>query len=288
MVLFQPLGSSLRMLYASGDMAIPMDCVVVCIPGTQNPYGVFAWTRGLSSYLAEPWHGTLIHSGVRKVLNKFRHSRTAQSEKFPCDRNIANITSGSLKYSFLDKSVGLSSLFEISRDSVVDDTLQIVEACHPLHVPGFESLIIPIKTRGYVLKVINGNTALVRWEELYLDSTEEVLVTLDLLSRLVTFNAAVCSAFMEIGNSLHEEATPMNGQVEKYAWINFVQIICTLVKNHNPNCDGVVMMSLGVNILAKMLKCSPSIVTIMVLKANIFDVASRTNPFDVGSNGLSR
>lgn len=33
-----------------------------------------------------------------------------------------------------------------------------------------------------------------------------------------------------------------------------VEIICSLVKNLSPNCDGVAMMSMGVNILAKMLK----------------------------------
>lgn len=33
---------------------------------------------------------------------------------------------------------------------------------------------------------------------------------------------------------------------------------------------------------------SPCPVSAMITKANIFDVALQTNPFDVGSNGLSR
>ena len=33
-----------------------------------------------------------------------------------------------------------------------------------MHVPGVEGLFIPSKTRGHVLKVLGGNTALVRWE----------------------------------------------------------------------------------------------------------------------------
>ncbi|GMP64171.1 hypothetical protein CsSME_00025565 [Camellia sinensis var. sinensis] len=90
----------------------------------------------------------------------------------------------------------------------------IVETRLPLYIPGVEGLLIPSNTRGHILKVVDGNTALIRWEEvkwknpnhlvytqsgvlllllrlaqeLYLNSTEEVLVTLDLLSRLVSFN----------------------------------------------------------------------------------------------------
>ncbi|KAA8536013.1 hypothetical protein F0562_028491 [Nyssa sinensis] len=158
-------------------------------------------------------------------------------------------------------------------------------------------LLIPSKTRGHVLKVIDGNTALVRWEytqsgllvllfrlaqELYSESTEESLVILDLLNRLVSFNMAVCYALMGIGNSLHVEATSMNGYIEKNLWVNVGEIICTLVKKSSTSCGGAVMMSMGVNILVKMLKCSPSLVSTMVLKANIFDVALKMNPFNDG------
>lgn len=67
-------------------------------------------------------------------------------------------------YNFLDKSVGISSLLEITGDSLVDDISQIIETPVPLHVPGVEGLIIPSQTHGHVLKVVDGNTALVRWE----------------------------------------------------------------------------------------------------------------------------
>jgi nuclear pore complex protein Nup188 len=55
-------------------------------------------------------------------------------------------------------------LFEINSDSLVDNISQIVETHLPVHVPGVEGLFIPSKTRGHALKVIGGNTALVRWE----------------------------------------------------------------------------------------------------------------------------
>lgn len=71
------------------------------------------------------------------------------------------------RYNFLDKSVGISSLFEISGNYSVNSISQIVETRLPLHVPGVEGLLIPSKTQGHVLKVFGGNTALVRWEVYY-------------------------------------------------------------------------------------------------------------------------
>lgn len=46
----------------------------------------------------------------------------------------------------------------------MDNASQIVETQQPLSVPGIEGFLIPSKTRGHVLKLIDGNTALVRWE----------------------------------------------------------------------------------------------------------------------------
>lgn len=68
------------------------------------------------------------------------------------------------RFNFLDKSTGLSSLFEISRGSLVDAASQSVKTSQPLHVPGVEGLIIPSGTHGHVLKMVDRNIGLVRWE----------------------------------------------------------------------------------------------------------------------------
>lgn len=68
------------------------------------------------------------------------------------------------RFNFLDKSVGLSSPFEMSSNSVVDASSKIVEARLPVHLPGVEGFVIPSRSRGHVLRMINSNTALVRWE----------------------------------------------------------------------------------------------------------------------------
>ncbi|XP_071935327.1 uncharacterized protein [Coffea arabica] len=203
-------------------------------------------------------------------------------------------------YNFLEKSVGLSSLFEISSDSLVDGASKTVETHLPLRVPGVEGLIIPNGTRGQVIRMIDRNVALVRWEyaqsgvvvllyhmaqELFIQNSEEVLVILDLLSRLVTFSLSVCNALVLSGKSSCEP-TPLEEQQEHYECLNVVEMLCTLVKNLPPTCYGAALMSMSINILAKMLKCSPYCVATMTAKANIFDVASRTNPFHTISSGL--
>ncbi|GER50288.1 hypothetical protein STAS_27578 [Striga asiatica] len=203
-------------------------------------------------------------------------------------------------FNFLDKSVGLSTPVGLRGDAVLDASSKIVEIHSPLHVADAEGLVIPSKSKGQVLRMIDENCALVRWkytesgvlvllmrlaQELRMQNSQDLIVILDLLSRLVTFNMAVCYSLMNPWNSLHKELT--FGSQETYASIDVVEIVCALVKSLSPSVDGAVMMSMGVNILTKMLQCMPSRVATMAMKGNIFDVAFRTNPFDVGSNSLS-
>ncbi|GJX61656.1 hypothetical protein Tco_0294556 [Tanacetum coccineum] len=196
-------------------------------------------------------------------------------------------------YNFLDKSVGLTTLIDRRGNLEIDNNSRTVETRLPLYVPGLEGLEIPRNTRGHVLKVIDDNTALVRWEytqsgvlvlllrvaqEMYPDGSEEVLATLDLFSRLITSNKAVCYSLMSIADTSH--GNDITG-------LNVAEIVCNLIKNLSPNVSGALMMSMGVNILAMMLNCSPSHVTPTVLKTNIFDVALGMNRFNSDSDGLS-
>ncbi|KAL4585015.1 hypothetical protein LXL04_009628 [Taraxacum kok-saghyz] len=212
-------------------------------------------------------------------------------------------------YKFLHNSVGLSTLVDLRVNLEYDSNSRIVETRLPMSVPGLEGLQIPSNTRGHVLKFINDNTALVRWEvnikcflvftfyylgtytqsgvmvlllhvaqEMYPDGSEEVLATLSLFSRLVSFNKDVCYSLMNIGDSFHDK---------DITGFNVAEIICTLIKNLSPKCSGALMMSMGVNILAMMLNCCPSVVIPTVLKTNIFDVSLKMNPFNNGSDGLS-
>eukprot|EP00268_Persea_americana_P036026 TRINITY_DN35516_c0_g1_i1.p1 TRINITY_DN35516_c0_g1~~TRINITY_DN35516_c0_g1_i1.p1 ORF type:complete len:2020 (+),score=353.46 TRINITY_DN35516_c0_g1_i1:707-6061(+) len=196
-------------------------------------------------------------------------------------------------YNFLDKMVGISSLFEISGDSVVSNISQMVETRHPLHVPGFEGLLIPGQTRGRVLKIVDSNISLIRWEcmqsgiyvlllrlarEFHLNSYEEVFVTLDLLCRMVSSNTALCFPFMHIDSSLTVQVAQKNGYMDSNIRVDVVKILCTLATNMSPNISNIGLMSMCIRILSKMLKCSPS---------HVAAVASRAHMFDLGTNGSS-
>ncbi|XP_010261283.1 PREDICTED: uncharacterized protein LOC104600140 [Nelumbo nucifera] len=200
-------------------------------------------------------------------------------------------------YNFLEKSVGISTLFEIPGD--IENISQIIETYWPLHVPGVEGLLIPSQTHGHILKIIERNTALVRWEcaqsgvlvlllrlarEFYFSRHEEVLVILDLLCRLASFSKAVCFSLLDIGNSSPVQAARTSGHIEESLRVDVVEIICTLVKNLSPDGSGAKLMALSITIMANMLKCSPSHVAVVALKSNILDVALRINSFEENSN----
>lgn len=68
------------------------------------------------------------------------------------------------RFNFLDKSTGLSSPVDISSCAIVNDASQTVMVVQPLHLPGIEGLVIPSGTRGHLLKMIDRDIALVRWE----------------------------------------------------------------------------------------------------------------------------
>ncbi|KZV41118.1 hypothetical protein F511_09314 [Dorcoceras hygrometricum] len=197
-------------------------------------------------------------------------------------------------FNFLNKSVGLSTPMEIGNGSEVDAVSKVVETHFPLHVTGVEGLVIPSKSRGQVLRMIDKDVALVRWEytesgvlvlllrlaqELHTKNFDEVHAILGLLSRLAMFNMAVCYALMDAGKSFLNDVNMLRNQ-EKYIRIDVVEIICFLVKSLSPSVNNAVRMALGINILTKMLECLPSRVATMVLKVNIFDV-------DVVSNSSS-
>ncbi|KFK30471.1 hypothetical protein AALP_AA7G265400 [Arabis alpina] len=200
-------------------------------------------------------------------------------------------------YNFLDKSVGISTLFDITSDSLVDDASQIVETSRPLPIPGLEGVVIPSNTRGQIIRIIGENTGLVRWEYslsgvtvliirlanvLYTGNNREAFVTLELLRRMVTFNKAVCFSLLNISHFFHVHDSYMNGKMESD--VRVVDIICNSVRSLTFDSSGAAVMAMAIDILAKLLRCSPSNVAPMVLKANIFDMTSGSGVPDSGYN----
>ncbi|EYU37916.1 hypothetical protein MIMGU_mgv1a000102mg [Erythranthe guttata] len=148
-------------------------------------------------------------------------------------------------FNFLDKSVGLSTPIELSSDSVVDAASNFVETRFPLPVAGVEGLVIPSKSRGQVLRMIDENCALVRWE-------------------------AVRYSLTDAWNSFHDKELSMGNQ-DKYMRVDVVEIVCSLVKNLSPSVNGAVMMSMCVNILTKMLICGSWLLSGRLAKMLLID-----------------
>ncbi|KAL5055383.1 hypothetical protein RYX36_036065 [Vicia faba] len=260
--------------------------------------------RGEESLCIQFWDkGSFIDGPIRSLLCNIESEfpfRTVELVKL-----LSSLCEGTWPaecvYTFLDRSVGISSLFEISSDLLANDVYHILEAQQAVQVPGIEGLFVPSGTRGRVLKVVGEKTSLVRWElppsgvyvlllhlaqNMHLNNKEEVFFTLDLLNRLVSFNTAVCYAMMDISNSMQFHDIHLeNEQVEKNVWV--VEMICNLVKNLPLDSYGAALMSMGVRILGVMLICSPSNVTAVALNANLFDITLQTAVFSVCSNDLS-
>ncbi|XP_023634022.1 uncharacterized protein LOC17879317 isoform X2 [Capsella rubella] len=200
-------------------------------------------------------------------------------------------------YNFLDKSVGVSTLFDITSDSPEDDASQLVETSQPLHISGLEGLVIPSNTRGRILRIISENTCLVRWEYslsgiivliirlangLYIGNNREAFVNLELLSRMVTFNKAVCFSLLNVSHFFYAHKSYVNGKMESD--VRVVDIICNSVRSLTFDSGGAAVMAMAIDILANLLRCSPSKVAPMVLKANIFDMTSGSDVPDSGNN----
>ncbi|KAK6136640.1 hypothetical protein DH2020_029623 [Rehmannia glutinosa] len=221
-------------------------------------------------------------------------------------------------FNFLDKSVGLSTPIGISGHSIVDVVSKIVEtrsrcmflvlkACSLFMaaaqwIHGYATLRLLNQNIylecGILLVLGSGSVSLAKFDThtvflehsndiqfaytesgvlvlllrlaqaVYMKNSEELIVILGLLSRLVTFNAAVCYSLANAWNSFHDEELSM-GKQEKYVRIDVVEIVCALVKSFSPSVNA----------------CHR--VATMAMKGNIFDVALRTNPFDIDSNSLS-
>ncbi|XP_010555238.1 PREDICTED: uncharacterized protein LOC104824773 isoform X2 [Tarenaya hassleriana] len=200
-------------------------------------------------------------------------------------------------YNFLDKSVGISTLSDLSSCSLVDDVCQIVESSRPLHVPGLEGVIVPSKTHGRILKMVSENTGVVRWEyalssvtvlilrlanALYSGINSEVLMILELLHQMVTHNKAVCFSLLNMSNILRVQESYVSAEMETD--VRVVDIICNLVRSLTLDSTGAAVTALGVDVLAKLLRCSPANVAAVVLKTNIFDMASGSGILDIGYN----
>ncbi|CAH2075851.1 unnamed protein product [Thlaspi arvense] len=256
--------------------------------------------QGEESLCSQFWdRKSFVDGPIRCLLFDLEREFPFRSAEFI--RLLSSLSEGSWPaecvYNFLDKSVGMSTLFDITSGFLVDDASQLVETSQPLHIPGLEGLVIPSNTRGQILRIISENTGLVRWEYslsgvivliirlangLYTGNNREAFATLELLRRMVTCNKAVCFSLLNISHFFHVHDSYMSGKMESD--VRVVDIICNSVRSLTFDSCGAAVMAMAIDILAKLLRCSPSSVAPMVLKANIFDMTSGSGVPDSGYN----
>lgn len=258
--------------------------------------------RGEEALCVQFWdRDSFIDSPIRSLLSTLEAEFPFRMTEFVC--LLSALSEGTWPaecvYNYLDKSVGISSMFDVSGYSFADNTSPIVQTSQPLHVPEIEDLYIPLRTVGRILKVIDNNIALVRWEykqsgvlvlllrlarQPYLNLSRDTHVILNLFCRLVSLNTAVCSALMGFDYSFSVQKARNDGLMEQSLRVDLVEIICALVRNLSHDDRSVEIMSMIITILTKMLRCSPTHVGEVVMKKNIFDVALKINNFDVHPN----
>ncbi|KAH0451385.1 hypothetical protein IEQ34_018684 [Dendrobium chrysotoxum] len=203
-------------------------------------------------------------------------------------------------YNFLEKMNGMASLFESPCGSPLMDVYDLVYAHQRIPVPGVEGLFISPGTCGQILKVIDVNIALVRWEcahsGVYLlvlrlaqmshsNGHDEVNLILNLLHRLVSSNAALCFNLMHLDESLYTKAARNNGLIEQNL-IDVVRVISSLTVHFIEDGGHASNIAVCLNILAQI---APSHVIDMVLSSNIVGTTYVVSPSDAWllSGGLS-
>ncbi|XP_042423045.1 uncharacterized protein LOC122010593 [Zingiber officinale] len=190
-------------------------------------------------------------------------------------------------FNYLDKMSGITTLIEFPSGYVGKNIFDTVETHHPIVIPGVEGLMIPSGTCGHILKVLTPNIGLIRWEcahsgilllllrmlqDIHSVNTDDILHTLTLLYKMVSFNKGVAFALMSTDKFLPARPSRINMQLDIDMRVDVVKIICTLILKSIQDIRNAQMLSISLDILSEMLKCAPSHVIEAVVRLNIFHI----------------
>ncbi|CAA6655958.1 unnamed protein product [Spirodela intermedia] len=179
-------------------------------------------------------------------------------------------------FNFLCNMTYTTSLYEVPGGCRTLSSDMTVVAPHLLYVESFDVLTIPSGVQGHVVKIIDDNTALIRWKCGY---SGVIVLLLRLaqefhsnsykisLSPLICFiGCRICFALMEISHSSILQSAQLKADMDTTSRF----VICSLAMKLVRGVGSAELVSLCINILGEMLKCSPSYVVELILRANIF------------------
>ncbi|XP_048540938.1 uncharacterized protein LOC125520147 [Triticum urartu] len=189
-------------------------------------------------------------------------------------------------YNYLERMNGLTTLY--ATPGSVPDSVNYcdqIEIHHPISIPGMEGITLPRGTRGYILKILEDNAALVRWEfphsgvfillltlaqDLYSCNYVEACDIMDLLYQMVSSNQDLCSALLHADKSLAVQKSKSLGQIGEYIRIDVVKIICSSIFKYEQDGNNTSIMSKTFSVLSEFLKCVPYRVFDVALECGIF------------------
>ncbi|KAI4976566.1 hypothetical protein ZWY2020_050173 [Hordeum vulgare] len=189
-------------------------------------------------------------------------------------------------YNYLERMNGLTTLY--ATPGSVPDSVNYcdqIEIHHPISIPGMEGITLPRGTRGYILKILEDNAALVRWEfphsgvfillltlaqDLYSCNYVEACDIMDLLYQMVSSNQGLCSALLHADKSLAVQKSKSLGQFREYIRIDIVKILCSSIFKYEQDGNNASIMSRTFSVLTEFLKCVPYRVFDVALECGIF------------------
>ncbi|KAG8095470.1 hypothetical protein GUJ93_ZPchr0012g19950 [Zizania palustris] len=191
-----------------------------------------------------------------------------------------------MRYNYLERMNGVTTLYPVTDNVNYCDQIEIH---HPIRIPGIEGITIPRGSHGYILKLIEDNAALVRWEflhsgvfllliilaqDLHACNYEEACDIMNLLYRMVSSNKDLCFSLLHADKSLAVQASQNFEQIEKHARIDIAKIFCTSIFKYVEDANNACILSKTLGVLAEMLSCAPYHVFDVLLDCGFFTAQS--------------
>ncbi|TKV94370.1 hypothetical protein SEVIR_9G289900v4 [Setaria viridis] len=197
-------------------------------------------------------------------------------------------------YNYLERMNGVTTIYAIPGHVAENVNYgHQIESHHPVSIPGIEGIKVPCGTNGYILKVLQGDAVLVRWEfphsgvflllvtlaqELHSCNYKEASDIMDLLYRMVSSNKDLCFALLHVDKSPAVQKSKNLGQLENHVRIDIAKIFCNSIFKYVQDVNNADILSKTLGLLAEMIKCAPY---------HVFDAAFECNIFTSQLNGPS-
>lgn len=188
-------------------------------------------------------------------------------------------------YNYLERMNGVTTIYTIPCVADGVGYGHQIESHHPVSIPSIEGITIPQGTHGYILKVLQEDTALVRWEfphsgvsfllitlaqELHSCNYKKACDIIGLLYRMVSSNKDLCFALMHVDKSLAVQTSNNLGQIEKHVRIDIAKVFCNSIFKYVRDVNNADILSKTFGLLAEMMKCAPYHVFDAAFECNIF------------------